>query len=57
MLSILLCALTTTFTFGVMALSRHPALQAIGVTVGIGVLLSFLLAPLALLIVRADDLR
>jgi predicted exporter len=50
MLSVCVCALTTTFTFGVMALSRHPALQAIGVTIGIGVLLSFLLAPLALLL-------
>lgn len=52
MLSILVCALTTVFTFGVMALSRHPALQAIGITIGGGVLLSCLLAPLALLLVR-----
>jgi predicted exporter len=55
MLSILVCALTTVFTFGVMAVSQHPALQAIGVTVGLGVLLSVVLAPLALLFVRADE--
>jgi predicted exporter len=54
LLSNLLCALTTVFTFGVMAMSQHPALQAIGVTVGLGVLLSFLLAPLALLVLERE---
>lgn len=54
LLSILLCALTTVFSFGVMAISQHPALQAIGVTVGLGVLLSFFLAPLALLVVERE---
>jgi predicted exporter len=54
LLSNLLCALTTVFTFGVMAVSQHPALQAIGVTVGLGVLLSFLLAPVALLVLERE---
>jgi predicted exporter len=54
LLSNLVCALTTVFTFGVMAVSQHPALQAIGVTVGLGVLLSFLLAPGALLVLERE---
>jgi predicted exporter len=52
MLSVLLCCLTTVLTFGVLAVSQHPALRAIGVTTGLGLLLSFLLAPLALLLDR-----
>jgi predicted exporter len=43
--SLLLSCLTTTFVFGALALSEQPALRAIGITTGIGVLLSFLLAP------------
>jgi predicted exporter len=50
MLSTFLGSLTTVFTFGVLAISQHPALRALGVTIGGGVLLSFLLAPLALLV-------
>jgi len=36
--------------FGLLAMSASPALQAIGMTVGLGVLLSLVLAPAALLI-------
>ncbi len=54
LLSILLCCLTTLCGFGTLALSDHPALRAIGLTTGIGILLSMLLAPLTLLILRAD---
>ena len=50
MLAVLLCCLTTVLTFGALAVSQHPALRAIGVTTGLGLLLSFLLAPLALLV-------
>ncbi len=50
MLSTFLGSITTVATFGVLAFTRHPALQALGVTIGIGILLSFLLAPLALLL-------
>jgi predicted exporter len=60
MLSTFLGSLTTVLTFGVLAFSRHPALQALGVTIGIGILLAFLLAPLALLLLpvpRAADAR
>jgi len=48
MLAALLSCLTTAFVFGSLALSSQPSLRAIGVTTGIGVLLSYLLAPLAL---------
>jgi predicted exporter len=48
MLSLLLSCLTTAFVFGTLALSEQPALRAIGVTTGLGILLSYLLAPVAL---------
>jgi predicted exporter len=48
--SLVLCCLTTVFTFGMMALSVHPALSAIGTTVGAGVLLSLVCAPVSLLL-------
>jgi predicted exporter len=50
MLSTFVGSITTVMTFGVLALSQHPALQALGITIGVGILLSFLLAPLALLL-------
>jgi predicted exporter len=48
MLSLLVSCLTTIFVFGTLALSSQPALRAIGVTTGLGILLSYLVAPLAL---------
>jgi predicted exporter len=39
---------TTVFGFGVLALSRHPAMQIIGVVAGVGVTSALLLAPAAL---------
>ena len=52
MLSSFLGSITTVLTFGVLALSQHPALRALGVTIGGGILLAFLLAPLALVVLR-----
>jgi predicted exporter len=52
LLSIFLGSITTVFSFGLLALSQHPALRALGVTIGGGILLAFLLAPLALLVLR-----
>jgi predicted exporter len=52
MLSLLLSCLTTIFVFGTLALSQHAALRAIGTTAGVGVLLSFLLAPVTLVLLR-----
>ena len=47
LLSLLVACLTTLFVFGTLAISPHPALRAIGVTTGAGVVLCFLLAPVA----------
>ena len=47
-------AVTTMLSFGLLALSSTQALRAIGLTVGIGTALSFLLAPLTLTIMRAE---
>lgn len=50
LLSVLLACASTVLAFGLLAMSASPALQAIGLTVGIGVLLSLVLAPAALLL-------
>lgn len=42
--ALLICALSTLLVFALLALSRAPVLQAIGVTVSIGVISNFLLA-------------
>jgi len=47
-------AVTTMLSFGLLALSKTQALRAIGLTVGIGTALSFLLAPLTLAIMRPE---
>ncbi len=52
LLSLLLSCLTTVFVFGALAISEHPALRAMGVTTGFGVLLAFLLAPTSLLLTK-----
>ncbi len=57
LISILVCCLSTMFTFGTLALSSHPGLRAIGLTSGLGIALSFLFAPVALLLMRADEGR
>jgi predicted exporter len=54
MLSLLVSCLTTIFVFGTLALSSQPALRAIGLTTGVGILLSFLLAPLTFVVTGAD---
>ena len=57
LISILLCCLSTIFAFGTLALSSHPALRAIGLTSGLGIALSFLFAPVTLLLTGADHER
>jgi len=52
LLSVLVACLSTVLAFGLLGMSASPALQAIGVTVGLGVLLSLVLAPAALLLGR-----
>ena len=56
-LSVLIACLSTVLAFGLLAMSASPALQAIGMTVGLGVLLSLVLAPAALLIGGRADRR
>jgi predicted exporter len=48
MLGLLMSCLTTAFVFGTLAFSSQPALQSIGVTTGLGILLSYVLAPVTL---------
>jgi predicted exporter len=51
---VIACA-STVLAFGLLGMSSSPALQALGTTVGIGVLLSLVLAPLTLvLLVRGE---
>ena len=52
LLSLLMSCLTTVFVFGTLAISSQPALRAIGITTGLGVLLSFALAPVMLAALR-----
>ena len=49
--SLLLSCLTTVLVFGTLALSSQPSLRAIGLTTGLGILLSYLLAPVTLVAV------
>jgi predicted exporter len=48
MLSLLISCLTTALVFGTLAFSSQPALRAIGVTTGLGILLSYAFAPVTL---------
>lgn len=50
LVSLLLCCLTTVCGFAVIAVSEHPALRALGITIGSGVTLSLLMAPVSLLV-------
>ncbi len=52
MLSLLMSCLTTAFVFGTLALSSQPALRAIGMMTGLGILLCYLLAPVILVSMR-----
>ena len=49
--SIALCCFATVLGFGLLGLSQMPALRAVGLTTGIGVVIALLLAPTALLLV------
>ncbi|MFV8753909.1 MMPL family transporter [Nannocystaceae bacterium ST9] len=51
--SLLACCLSTVLAFGLLGMSSNPALQAIGLTTGLGVLLSLILAPTALVLLGA----
>ncbi len=55
MLSIAVACLTTIFSFGVLAMSSNPALTALGLAVGTGVLFALLLAPAALVLLGRGE--
>ncbi len=50
LLSISIGCMSTVLSFGALALSTSPALHSLGLTIGLGVLLSLVLAPTAFLI-------
>jgi len=53
--SLLLACISTVLSFGLLAMSANPALRALGLVTGIGVLLSLLLAPTAWLLLGRED--
>lgn len=58
LLSVTVAWVTTLLSFGALALSSSPPLRAIGLTTGIGITLSWLLAPLSRhLLARPKELR
>ncbi len=52
--SLLMACASTVLSFGVLALSEHPALSAIGLTSAVGVAFSLVLAPIAFLWLAQD---
>ena len=52
LLSIVIACLSTVLGFGLLGMSSNPALRAIGLTTGIGVLASLVLAPAVLLLTQ-----
>jgi predicted exporter len=54
LVGIVMASLTTVLSFGLLALSSHPAMRALGLMASIGVGLAFLLSPVALLISPAS---
>jgi predicted exporter len=54
-LSLLACCVSTVLAFGLLAMSSNPALRAIGLTTGLGVLASLVLAPMALILFAGTE--
>ncbi|MBK8168792.1 MAG: MMPL family transporter [Sandaracinaceae bacterium] len=55
LLAVVTASVTTILSFGLLALSSNPALRSLGVAVGIGMTISMVLSPLALLSLGADE--
>jgi predicted exporter len=55
LLSIAIACTSTCLAFGLLAASSFPALRALGTTTGLGVLMSLILAPTALLLARGGE--
>jgi predicted exporter len=56
LVSLFLSCITTVFVFGTLAISQHAALRAMGATTAIGILLSFFLAPVTLLLMPRREI-
>ena len=57
MVGIAIACITTVLSFGLLALSSHPALRAIGFIVAVGDTLAYVFAPLALVIAGKSEPR
>lgn len=57
LVGIVMASLTTVLSFGLLALSSHPAMRALGLMASIGVGLAFLLSPVALLLSPRGPMR
>jgi predicted exporter len=55
--SILISCLTSVFVFGTLALSEQPALRAIGLTTGTGILFALTLSPAVFVMARRSGVR
>jgi predicted exporter len=56
-LSLSIACASTCLSFGLLSLSAFPALQALGVTTALGTLLSLVLAPVVLALIKGDEAR
>lgn len=54
LLGMLLAALTTVLSFGLLGLSENPALAAIGATVGVGMVFTVVASPVVLALTRTE---
>lgn len=57
MTGILLACVTTVLSFGLLAMSAHPALRALGLVTSLGVGLALVFSPLSLVLVRIVERR
>jgi predicted exporter len=55
--SILVSCLTSVFVFGSLALSGQPALRAIGLTTGTGILFALVLSPAVFVLAGRNRMR
>jgi predicted exporter len=53
LVSLVVAMLSTVLSFGLLGMSENPALRALGITAGLGTLLSVVFAPAALVLLRA----
>lgn len=54
LLSLVVAMLSTVLSFGLLGMSDNPALRALGITAGVGTLLSVVFAPTALVLLRPE---